>query len=272
MTAADVTAGGATARTAPSALRASLRVIFAVMLRDLRTRFFNHGLGYLVAVAWPLVHIVILIAVWLFFGRAQPYGDSGYVYFSVTLIPFMAWNYMSRFIMLSLLMNRPLLAFPAVKILDIVFGRAALEVLCCVCMVALLALLGAAAGLEVAPHDVVDAALAFAASLALGLGFGMIGAVISMMLPAWVTVHMLLIIVFYILSGIIFMPAELPGRLLDALSWLPTLHAVEWMRVAFFEGYPDFVLHRGYLVAWAIGAILVGLAMERAFRGRMLGG
>lgn len=254
------------------ALRASGRVIWAVMLRDMRTRFFNHGLGYTIAVAFPLVHILILIAIWSFFGRAAPFGEHAAVFFGVALAPFMAWNYMSRFIMLSLIMNQPLLAFPAVKIMDVLLGRGVLEMLGSCCMLMFLMGLGTVAGYEVMPADIVDAAAAWAAALGLGLGFGMVNAVIAMAAPFWVTAYTLLLILFYILSGIIFLPSDLPTWLGEALSWLPTLQLVEWMRTAFFEGYPDTLLNRGYLLAWIFGSIALGLGLERIARGRLLGG
>jgi capsular polysaccharide transport system permease protein len=255
-----------------AALRASWRVVWAVALRDVRTRFFNHGLGYSVAIAFPLVHILILIAIWSQLGRGAPFGEHAAVFFGVALAPFMAWNYMSRYIMLSLVMNRPLLAFPAVKILDVLFGRALLEVLGSCCMLIFLCLIGVAVGYEIAPFDPVDAALAWAAALGLGLGFGMLNAILVMAAPFWATGYMLFVILMYFASGILFLPASLPERLAAALSWLPTFQIVEWMRAAFFAGYPDQYLHRGYTLAWVFGAICLGLLLERVARGRLLGG
>ena len=42
-----------------SAARRQRRVLFALMLRNIRTKFFGNGLGSLVAVAWPLSHITL---------------------------------------------------------------------------------------------------------------------------------------------------------------------------------------------------------------------
>ena len=254
------------------ALAVSLRVIWAVMLRDLRTRFFNHGLGYLVALAFPLGHCLILLGVWTLLGRPAPYGDSAVVFFGTALAPFMSWLYMSRYIMLSLLMNRPLLAFPAVKLLDIVFGRAALETLGSCAMVAVLAGLGVIWGLDIAPRDIVEMTLALGVALLMGLGFGLVSALLALAMPAWVTIYVLLQVVLYFASGIIFFPPALPEWARALLSWVPTLHLVEWMRVAYFEGYPADLLDRGYALRWAVGSIGLGLALERAIRGRLLGG
>lgn len=254
------------------AVTAKLRVIRAVMLRDLRTRFFNHGLGYLLAISWPVAHILVLLGFYGFFGRHAPYGESTALFFATALVPFMTWNYMSRFIMLSLVMNRALLAFPAVRILDILFGRAALELLASCATLWLLAGLAAAAGIDMMPADVVEAACAMAAALGLGLGCGMLSAIVAMLMPGWVTVYTLIVIACYVFSGILFVPAALPAFAGDALAWLPTVQLVEWMRVAFFEGYPDRLLDRGYAVGWVLVTILLGLGLERAIRGRLLGG
>ncbi len=242
------------------------------MLRDIRTRFFNHGLGYLLAISWPVAHILILLAFYRFLGRYAPYGQSIELFFATALVPFMSWNYMSRFIMLSLVMNRALLAFPAVKILDVLWGRALLEVLASLCMAGLMVALAFAVGIDPRPADLVEAASAMAAALALGLGCGMLSAVIAMVLHGWVTIYTLMVIAAYIFSGILFVPSALPAGIGEVLAWVPTLHLVEWMRVAYYDNYPDQMLDRGYVVAWAVGTVLAGLALERAIRGRLLGG
>jgi capsular polysaccharide transport system permease protein len=242
------------------------------MLRDLRTRFFNHGLGFLVSICFPLVHILILVGIWLVLGRPAPYGDSPALFFGVGLVPFMAWMYMSRFVMLSLIMNRPLLAFPAVKILDIVLGRSVLELLGACAMALMLACVAILAGLDPIPHDLVDAALALGVALLMGLGFGLIAALMALAAPTWVMIYVLIQISLYFASGVMFTLGDLPEWAWRSLSWLPTLHIVEWARVAFYEGYPDFALNRGYATAWAFGSIAFGLALERAIRGRLLGG
>ncbi len=254
------------------ALAASARVIWAVILRDIRTRFFNHALGYLLAISWPMAHILILLVFYAFLGRVAPYGRSIEVFFGTALVPFMTWNYMSRFIMLSLVMNRALLAFPAVKILDVVAGRAVLELLASLCMLALLVALALAAGIDPMPADLLEAAYAMGAALALGLGCGLLSAVVAMLMHGWVTIYTLIVIACYIFSGILFVPTALPAEIAEALAWIPTLHLVEWMRVAYYDGYPETLLDRQYVLGWAVATLLLGLALERALRGRLLGG
>jgi capsular polysaccharide transport system permease protein len=41
------------------------RVLYALMLRDVRTKFFGNGLGFIaLSIFWPLVHILILLLIY----------------------------------------------------------------------------------------------------------------------------------------------------------------------------------------------------------------
>ncbi len=44
----------------------------AVILRDVRTRFFNHGLGFLLVPLWPLAHMFVLLMIYTFMGGRLP--------------------------------------------------------------------------------------------------------------------------------------------------------------------------------------------------------
>src|SRR5262245_9176347 len=108
------------------------RVLFALMLRNIRTRFFGNGLGYMIAIAWPLSLILIIVAIFSFSGSAAPYGSSVSLFIATGTVPFMIFSYLSRFMMLAVIHARPLLAFPEVKVLDILLASALLEVLAAV--------------------------------------------------------------------------------------------------------------------------------------------
>ena len=117
----------ATRRAGPLAVQ--IRILEALMLRDIKTRFGGSEWGIVVAVGWPLSHVLLLLVINVGLGRIAPYGDSAALWFATGVVPFMAFNYMSRFIMMGIVLNRPLLAFPVVKITDILFARAMVEVL-----------------------------------------------------------------------------------------------------------------------------------------------
>jgi capsular polysaccharide transport system permease protein len=254
------------------ALRAQGRVIFALMLRDLRARFFGHGLGYLVQIAWPITHVGILLVLYTALGRAAPYGSSVMVFLATGLIPFMTFSYMSRFTQFAMVMNRPLLGFPAVKVLDILLAHGLLEILAASLMTAFFVALLWVAGVDVVPRDIVQAAYALGASMLLGFGFGVINGIISLALPYWTTGYAFVIIILWVTSGILFVPDALPEEFQRIIALNPILHGVEWMRSAYYDGYGSRVLDKGYILAWGFGSLVLGLLAERYARGRLLQG
>ncbi len=246
------------------------QVLYAVMLRNIRTRFFGNGLGYLVAIAWPLVHILVLIFIFSFTNRAPPVGESTVLFVATGTVPFMTFNYLSRFMQLAVLMTKPLLSFPEVRILDVLLASAALEFLASCSVTLLLLMLAWFFGVSTMPRDLVEAASAFGAAALLGLGFGLLNGVVTLAMPMWMTIWTLLSILLWISSGVAFVPDAMPESARYLLSFLPTLQIVEWMRSAYYEGYGSSILDRGYTVSFGVVATFLGLLAERGMRGHLL--
>src|SRR5579872_2440482 len=145
-------------------LRTQIHVLVALMLRNMRTRFFGTGLGYIISIGWPLGHVAILLLINTAVDRAAPYGESLVMFYVTGIVPFMAFYYMARFIMYSVVPIRSLLAFPVVKVTDLLFGAALLEVLSTCWSTAVLALVLMAFGVDIVPFDIPQAAYAFGSS------------------------------------------------------------------------------------------------------------
>jgi capsular polysaccharide transport system permease protein len=253
-----------------SAAKRQRRVLFALMLRNMRTKFFGNGLGYLVAIGWPLSHIVIIVAIYGLVGRAAPFGDSTALFIATGVVPFQTSNYMTRFMMLALIRSRPLLSFPEVKVLDMLFSAALVEVLTGFCVVTVFLILAWFAGIDAMPRDFVQAAYALGASMLIGLGFGLLNGVIALAFPAWFVGYMLVTILLWLSAGILFVPDALPAMAREALAYHPLLQTVEWMRSAYYEGYGNIMLDRGYAIGVGVVSVFLGLVLERAMRGHLL--
>lgn len=238
----------------------------AVILRDMRTRFFNHGLGFLLVSVWPLAHMFVLLVIYAFAGRKTPFGDSMRLFFATGLLPCLTFMYVSRFMALSVVMNRPMLAIPAVKVLDILFARAFLESIAACFTVFLTYLILLSLGDQPFPYDWLEAAQAFLSCILLAVGVGMVAGVITALFAFFATVYALCLIVVYISSGTLFVISALPSQIAYALSWNPVVHAVEWMRSAFYPTYNSQVLDKQYLLAFGLGSLCTGLALERLVR------
>jgi capsular polysaccharide transport system permease protein len=252
-------------------IHTQLRVLHALMLRGIRSRFFGNGLGFLIAsVGWPLGHMVLLVIIYSVTGRTVPIGDSAPLFFATGLAPVMAFNYISRWTMLGIMLDRSLLAYPIVKILDLLFARVLVEVLGAFLTVVSLILILLAIHADPMPRNFVQASYAYGAALLLGAGMGVLNGVIGMAFRAWFTGYTIVIIVVYMSSGILFIPDALPELPRYLLSFSPVVQAVEWMRSAYYPGYGSLILDKGYLLAWGIGTIFLGLLLERFVRGQAL--
>lgn len=252
------------------ALREKRNVMAAIMLRDMRTRFFNHGLGFLIVSLWPLAHMLILIAIYTLLGRTAPFGDSLPVFFATGLIPTLTFMYVSRFMCLSLILNRPMLAFPVVKVLDIMAARAILEVIAAFLTLFFMFTILLLAGDNPFPRDPFQAFYAYLALLLLSIGVGAVAGVITMFFNFFATLYALFMLLIYILSGTLFVASALPESIAYSLSFNPVLHAVEWTRLAYYEGYSDRLLDKEYLIGFGIASLCLGLLMERLLRRIML--
>jgi capsular polysaccharide transport system permease protein len=252
-------------------LKAQWRILFAIMLDDTKRRFGGSQFGFLaMAIGWPLAHILTCLLIYGALGRTAPYGDSTALWFATGVVPFLAFQYMSRFIMFGILQNRQLLSFPVVKPTDLLFARAIVEVLNSGLVVLVVFAIFWALGIDFMPRDVVQASLALLAMMFLGLAWGVVNAIIAAAIPFWIFPFILFQILLWLGSGIVFVPDALPEAIRTPLSYLPPLQGVEWMRSAYYEGYGASILDKTYLISFAMVTLFVGLALEPLVRGKML--
>jgi capsular polysaccharide transport system permease protein len=192
------------------------------------------------------------------------------LFIATGVVPFLTFSYLARLTMYSVMRARPLLAFPEVKVLDILLASALLEILAASCVTIVLIVIAWFGGIDVMPRDIVQAALAFGAAILLGLGFGIFNGVIALAMPAWLTGYALINMLLWISAGVVFVPDALPAALREAAAYQPVLQVVEWTRSAYYEGYGNLVLDRLYVIEFGIVAIFLGLLFERGMRGYIL--
>ena len=105
------------------ALAAQARVIGALMLLDMRTRFGRTFFGYVIQVLWPLTHLLGVMSIYLVIRRLMPFGTSPAVFLGTGILPYILCLYPARMITMSLVQNSPLLYFPVVKSVDVILAQ-----------------------------------------------------------------------------------------------------------------------------------------------------
>lgn len=254
------------------ALCRQVNVLHALILRDIQTRFGGRHANFLLALCWPLAHIGILLLIYGFLGRAAPLGASSTMFFATGLTPYMFFNYPSRFMMVSVIQNRPLLSFPVVKLMDVMIARAILETVAGCAVIGATAFVLYCCGENIWPEDPATALSALSAMWVLAIGWGTFSAVIAAMLPVWLLISVGIQVLLYITSGILFVASALPDRAQEVLSWSPIAQGVEWFRSAYYSDIETE--HFPYrLYPFIVGGILLleALLLERFLIRKRLG-
>jgi capsular polysaccharide transport system permease protein len=257
-------------KSMPEALREKRNVMEAVILRDLRSRYFNHGLGFLLVPLWSFAHLIFMLVVYQIIGRDTPYGDDIYLFFATGLLPTLMFMYTSRFMALSTLENKPMLSFPVVRLMDIILARAFLEIMAALLSALFVFCALLAIGSDPFPHNPFDALMAFTVTALFAVGAGIMVSCAVIKLPLFAMVWALVGVVLYLLSGTIFLLTDLPVQVATILAYNPLVHSVDWMRSAFYHGYPTPYLDKYYLIFCAVLSVFLGFLCERVFRSSML--
>lgn len=255
---------GATSMTV--ALERKVNVMHAVILRDIRSRYFDHGLGFLIVPLFPVAHMFMLLGIYKVLDRQAIFGDDLILFFATGLIPVLMFTYVSRFMSVSLLSNKGMLAFPVVKLLDIVLARSFLELVGIVLSILFVIIIVLSVGSSPTPRSMVDAVSAMSLVAILSVGVGIIVSVITSIWPFFAMFYSLFTAVIYLSSGAPIYLHSFPDIVAYYCSFNPTFHAVEWVRSSYYLGYPAYQLSKTYLIGWAFGSLAVGFTLERALR------
>lgn len=253
-------------------MRRYITVLKSLILRDIKSRFLGSSWGYLLSLGWPLSHIGFLLILHGAFGRIQPYGESAAVWYSTGIVPFMAFSYTMRFIILGLIQNYPLLSFPVVKIMDIIIARTIIEIISVFMVFCIISVVLNFVGVSFIPTKPLLAFYAVIMSLSLGISFGIIFAGLARMSAAWNLISILFVMILWAVSGVFFVPFYLPDILIYAMYINPLVHIIALFRSAYFDGFGSELTDIPYVVKWCIFSLCAALFLERLLRGRILQG
>lgn len=247
------------------------RVIYAIMLREIRTRFGHTRAGYLWAILEPIGHLATLGLVFSLFNRAPPpVGEDLFLYYVTGLLPFLAFAHISQAVMQSADDGAAILRLPVVKRTDIMVAQALRQMATELCVGLLIFASATLLGYRGMPSDVLTALAAVTATGLLGLGVGAAGMTITMFWRSFDTIYAAVIRLLYFASGIYYAPVAMPDWVRDWLVWNPVLQVIEWFRAGFYPRYEPHWLNVDYLLLWVVASVGLGFTLERATRARMM--
>jgi capsular polysaccharide transport system permease protein len=242
------------------ALTIQKRVLHALMLRELITRFGRENLGVLWLVGEPMIFTLGVTTLWSAAGLTHGGTGIPIVAFAVTgYSSVLMWRNAASHCGEGIHANKPLLFHRAVLVIDVLLTRIALEVAGASASFITLSLIFIYIGWMPAPSDlflVIQGWLMlawFGSSLALMIGGGT--ALSPMVHRLWHPAAYLL----FPLSGAAFMVDWLPTKFQNLVLLLPMVHGTEAIRHGYFGNavHPHFDL--GYMAACCLLQTLAGM-------------
>lgn len=252
-----------------SGLWLQVEVVHALVLRETRTRFGDHKLGYLWALLEPILIIFTLYGLFHLAGRATPPGMDIFGFIATGLVPYHLFAASARQVAESINGNRALLYYPPVQPIDLALARAVLEA--ATYLTVFVVLMGGHAlvlqNLEI--DDLLTVLCGFALASLLGASMGLVFCCLGQISNAVDRARGPLLRPLFWISGIFFTAESLPGHIRGPALLNPVFHCVELVRAGWYPTYGAQHADAGYVLAWIGVLAVIGLLLERVIRRRI---
>lgn len=248
----------------------TLSVWQALFLREALDRFFGSRAGWAWLVVEPAAHIAFFSAVWGVMRRNSMGGVDVSLWIILGMLSFFLFRRTAVQALHALDCNKAFFAFRQVRPFDVTLMRAAVEAFSMFLIFAFI--LGAAAmlGVNVLPDDPLTALAALTGLWLFGLGYGLVTSVCMRLVPDSGHIFQILMMPLYFLSGVIMPIASLPLPYRDWLLINPLVHGLELVRLGFFSTYHTLDVRFGYLYAWVLAFLALGMALYRVLETRLV--
>lgn len=250
-------------RSATRSLIIQIRVIWALMLREVLTRYGRHNIGLFWLYVEPMMFTIGVTILWYAVG-ANHGSSLPIMAFALTgYSTILLWRNMPNRLVGAVTVNLSLMYHRNVRVIDLYISRILLEFIGVTSSFYFLTTVFYLSGYMDPPEDLIELAGAwlltawFGGSLALFLGT--VSEKSELIEKLW---HPLAYILFP-LSGAAFIADALPPAAREKILFIPMVHCTEMIREAFFGS--KIVAHYdvGYLVAWNMTLTILGLSIER---------
>ena len=247
-----------------------LRVLGALMIREMITRYGRSWGGYTWAIVEPAGMICAFALLISQFMPRPAIGDSFLMFYATGYMPFNLFRETAANTGNAVMVNRNLMQLPMITPMDAILARMALTLLTSLTVTVLL--IGGFLIYQGDPiHiDVAAFAGAYGAATLLGLGIGTMNSVIFVFVPVWRQIWGLINAPLMIVSGTFFTLSSMPTAVQDVLIWNPMIHVVAATRVAFYLGYDGHYVVLAYPCGVGLFLTVVGAALLKRHRGAVI--
>jgi capsular polysaccharide transport system permease protein len=250
-------------------LKIQARVVYALLLREIITRYGRHGLGVFWLMLEPMIFTTGVALIWNAM-RLHTIASVPVVAFAITgYSSVLLWRNSTFRASKALEPNLSLMYHRNVKALDIFVSRIVLEWVGTTASMLTLTVVFVALGYMGWPDDPLLAILGWLLLAWFALGLGLIVGALSERSEAFERVWHVATYLMFPASGAVFMVDWLPRAVQEAVLWIPMVHAVEMIRHGYFGGLAVTHENPMYLVGVNMVLMLIGLALVKVVAERV---
>jgi capsular polysaccharide transport system permease protein len=252
-------------------LSIQVRVVGALVLREILTRYGRHNIGFMWVFVEPMLFTLGVLALWT--ATKAVHGSS------LPIVPFAVTGYSSVLLWRNAVNrcakaiepNKALLFHRNVRVIDLFAARLVLEIAGATISFLGLSCVFIAVGWMEFPHDVFEVVTGWLLlawfAVSLGLLVGSVSERSEVIERVWHTITYL----FFPLSGAVFMVEWLPPDVQDLALWIPMVNGVELLREGYFGDQVRTHYSIGYLVTFNLILMLAGLLVAKDVSRRVEG-
>jgi capsular polysaccharide transport system permease protein len=253
-----------------SAWQIQRAVVFALFLREMKTRFGSRRFGYFWAILEPAA---IILVFWAMFGFALRQGMPGvdYPMFLLTgMLPFRLFSNVVMKCMAAFKSNQGLFNYRQVKPFDALVTRCLVECLVYLVVFLILLFIGMALGFNGAIHDFLGLSSILLLLVCFAFSMGLSCAVIGTFSENFENVIGIMMLPLFFTSGIFFTAAMLPVNIREVLLFNPMLHFLELIRTHYFETFQSQDASYAYIIGWTMSGCFIGLWLYTRLKNRIV--
>lgn len=251
-----------------SALDSMFRVIYALILREIKVRFGRLKIGYLWALLEPILFVSVLSIIFTLRRDHVVYGMPLLIFLLTGIIPFLLFRNTMSSTLMAVKANVQLLHFPQVHAFELVIARCVLEFVTILIAFIILCLL-----MHLFEFVVIDIEsplkLIFIFIIVSLLGFS-IGVAIGAWTPMFPILEQITNIFIarpaFFLSGVFFTIEMVPIGVRQYLLLNPLFHLIEMFRSSFFIAFESQYTDPFYVLAFVLSLLFIALLTQRALR------
>lgn len=240
-----------------------VRVVFALIMREMATTYGRSSAGYLWAILEPIGAIAVLSLAFSIALSNPALGESFPLFYATGYMPFMLYNTMQNKVGSAIRENLQLLFYPRVTYVDAIISRFTLTLITQL-LVAVIVFSGIILLDDVNQRlDVIAIINALLVAAFLGLGVGVLNCVLIHLLPSWRQVWSIITRPIFLVSCIFYLFDTLPIWVQNILWFNPLVHIIGLTRIGVYSTYRgDYV---AVIFPIAVGAITLffGLLLLR---------